>query len=306
MGSASKAKQMTANVGRQHTDLTTIDLTPEDKAALQPVGDRLRTLVAVSTSNLVHDAIDEPVPDSVIGKVKAAKLSDAYEQARQRLNSAEDHLRTVLTVITASTPAPNFALFTLVRGAAIPIVHARHLLEPSIDETTRFGRGLSARLENQEQLRKVERGEAEPADTDVPADESLSADEFFVGRVGHLRERAEANGVAAVPDRNGDVIGFGERWPSDTELFDLYMPGIGKLYFQYLSGYAHSLPWAQIPMHRAGPPDEEGYRLVPTDINVAVFAAVLSGALSLYDETIGYFLAKAGFPPIVWTEAKKG
>ena len=109
-----------------------------------------------------------------------------------------------------------------------------------------------------------------------------------------------------MPDRNGNVIGFGERWLSDTELFDLYMPGIGKLYFQYLSGYAHSLPWAQLPMHRAVGPDDEGYVLVPTDINVPVFAAVLSGALNLYDETIGYFLAKAGFPPLVWNEVKKG
>jgi len=288
------------------TKLTGQPLTPEDMAALQPVGDRLNRLVVISTSDLIHDAIDKPVSDSVIGKAKAAKLSDAYEQARQRLNSAEDHLRTVLTVITASTPVPNFALFTLVRGAAIPIVHARYLLEPSIDETTRFGRGLSARLQNQEQLRKVERDEDEPADMDLSADKPLSADEFFVERVGHLHKRADASGVAVVPDRNGNVIGFGERWPSDTELFDFYMPGIGKLYFQYLSGYAHSLPWAQLPMHRAEPPDDEGYRLVPTDINVPVFAAVLSGALSLYDETIGYFLAKAGFPPLVWNEAKKG
>lgn len=286
------------------TKLTGIPLTPDDMAALQPVGDRLRRLVAISTSDLIHDAIDKPVPNSLIGRAKVAKLSDAYEQARQRLNSAEDHLRTVLTVITASTPVPSFALFTLVRGAAIPIVHARYLLDPSIDETARFGRGLSARLQNQEQLRKVERGD-DPADQDALADKQLSAEEFFAQRVEHLRKRVEAHGVAVVKDRNDNVIGLGERWPSDTDLFDLYMPGIGKLYFQYLSGYAHSLPWAQLPMHRAEPADDAGDSLVPTDINVPVFASVLNGALSLYDETIAYVLAKAGFPPIVWNEAKK-
>ncbi len=294
------------------TDITNIDLTPEDKAALQPVGDRLTRLVAITTSNLVHDAVDKPVPDSAIGKAKAAKLRDAYEQARQRLNSAEDHLRTILTIITSATPVPQFALFTLVRAAAIPIVHARYLLDPSISETDRLGRGLIARLENQKQLRKVERNEAEsPDDEDAgdegtTADASLSPDDFFAERVEHFRKRAEAHGLSLVRDRNEKIIGFGECWPSDTELFGFFMPGIGKLYFQYLSGYAHSLPWAQLPMHRAEPPDDEGDRLVPTDINVPVFAAVLSGALTLYDETIGYFLAKAGFPAMVWTEAKKG
>lgn len=293
------------------TDITNIDLTPEDRAALQPVGDRLSRLVAISTSNFVHDAVDKPVPESAIGNARAAKLSDAYEQARQRLNSAEDHLRTILTIITSATPVPSFALFTLVRAAAIAIVHARYLLEPTISETDRLGRGLSARLENQKQLRKVERNEAEsPDDVDAgdentTANDNLSPDDFFAERVEHLRKRAEANGIALVRDRHDKIVGFGECWPSDTDLFEFFMPGIGKLYFQYLSGYAHSLPWAQLPMHRAEPPDEAGDRLVPTDINVPVFAAVLGGALSLYDETIGFVLPRAGYPAMVWTEAKK-
>ncbi len=288
------------------TDLTNIELTDSDKAALQPVVNRLAALTAVSTTRLIHNAIDEPVQDSPVGKAKKADLSDAYDQARQRLNSAEDHFRTILTVLTRSDTLPNFSLFTLARGAAVATVHARYLLERTIDEPTRLGRGLSARLQNQEQLRKVERGEDEPADEDVSEDKVLSPDEFFAERVEHLRERAEANGIATVPDRKDNVIGFGERWPSDTDLFDSYMPGIGKLYFQYLSGYAHSLPWAQLPMHRAQPTDDPKVKLVPTDINLPVFAAVLNGALNLYDETIGLVLAHAGYPPMVWIEAKKG
>src|SRR5260370_16513132 len=182
------------------TDITNIDLTPEDKAALQPVGDRLTRLVAITTSNLVHDAVDKPVPDSAIGKAKAAKLRDAYEQASQRLNSAEDHLRTILTIITSATPVPQFALFTLVRAAAIPIVHARYLLDPSISETDRLGRGLIARLENQKQLRKVERNEAESPDDEDAGDEgttpdaSLSPHAFFPQPVEHFPNRPQPHG----------------------------------------------------------------------------------------------------------------
>ena len=85
----------------------------------------------------------------------------------------------------------------------------------------------------------------------------------------------------------------------------MYMPGIGKTYFQYLSGYAHSLPWAQLPMSRAQASDDPDIALVPTDVNVPVLAAVLEGALSLYDETVGFMLGHAGYPAAVWTAAKQ-
>src|SRR5260370_34392578 len=196
------------------TDITNIDLTPEDKAAFQPVGARLTRLVAITTSNLVHAAVDKPVPDAGIDKSKAAKLRDAYEQASQRLNSAEDHLRTILTIITSATPVPQFALFTLVRAAAIPIVHARYLLDPSISETDRLGRGLIARLENQKQLRKVERNEAESPDNEdagdegTTADASLSPDDLFAERVEHFRKRPRAPGFSLPPNRHQQLIVF--------------------------------------------------------------------------------------------------
>jgi hypothetical protein len=80
----------------------------------------------------------------------------------------------------------------------------------------------------------------------------------------------------------------------------------GSQFPEDLSGYAHSLPRAQLSIHRAVPSNDPGLKRVPTDINVPVFAAVLNGALSLYDETIGYVFSRAGFPPIVWNEAKRG
>jgi hypothetical protein len=205
-----------------------------------------------------------------------------------RLDAAEDHFGTVLTVLTASGALPRFSLFTLVRGAAVPTMHARYLLEPAIDETARLGRGLGARLMNLEQQQKVH---------------PEAQGDHFAKRVEHLRQRAEANGVGVLRNKNGAIIGFGEIWPSDTDLFDRLMP-VGKTFFQFVSGYAHSLPWANTPVHRAQESDDPNVKLVPTDINVPVFAAVLNGALSLYDETISFFLAQAGLSPTVWTEAK--
>ena len=247
--------------------------------------------MAITTTNLIHDATYKPVPDSRIGKAKKGELEDAYELARQRLVSAEDHLRSILTLLVApNSLLPQFSLFTLIRGAALATVHARHLLDPAIDESTRLGRALSVRRVNLEQQQKVE---------------PQVQGSFFDDRVEHLRERAADNKIAVIRNRNGVILGFGEGWLSDTDLFDKYMPGIGKTYFQYLSGYAHSLPWAQTPMSRAQPSEDAGYVLVPTDVDVPVLAGVLDSALNLYDETVVFFLGHGGYPAIVWNEAKK-
>jgi hypothetical protein len=274
-------------------ELKELRLTPADMAALQPVANRLSRLVAITTTNLVHNATFEPVPGKRIDTATKAKLQDAYELARQRLLSADDHLRAILTLLKPESVLPSFAMFTLVRGAAVATVHARYLLDPAIDETTRLGRGLSARLDNLTQQQKVQ------PDTQGS---------HFDDRVEHLRKRADANGVSVNRNRNGVIIGFGDGWLSDTELFEKYMPtGVGKTYFQYLSGYAHSLPWAQFPMSRGKrSEDDPDVVLVPTDVNVPVLAAVLDGALGLYDETVGFYLGHGGYPAMVWAEAKKG
>ena len=128
----------------------------------------------------------------------------------------------------------------------------------------------------------------------------------FDDRVDHLRQRADDNGVSVNRSRNGVIIGFGDGWPSDTELFERYMPAEGgKTYFQYLSGYAHSLPWAQFPMSRAKPSDDPEIALISTGVDVPVLARVLDAALDLYDETIGFYLGHGGYPAMVWAEAKK-
>ncbi len=95
-------------------DLTEYPLTPEDKAALQSVGNRLSRAVAPKATNLVHDATNKPAPDSRIDKAKKADLSDAYDQARQRFVAAEDHMRTVAGLIwTAFSPTVAFSYLAI-------------------------------------------------------------------------------------------------------------------------------------------------------------------------------------------------
>ena len=62
----------------------------------------------------------------------------------------------------------------------------------------------------------------------------------------------------------------------------------------------------QIAMHRAQASDEPGIALVPTDVNVATLAIMLTSALDIYDETVGHFLGHGGYPAMVWAEAVPG
>lgn len=268
------------------------ELTPADRALLQRVADRLRHLVAIPTTNLVHDATFKPAPDSRIDSAKKADLSDAYDLAGHALTAAEDHLRTILSLLAADMMLPSFSMFTLIRGAAMPTVHARHLLEPSISETMRLGRALSARLKNLEQQQQKVHPEAQGT--------------FFADRVDHLSKRAEANGIAIIRNKKDAISGFGELWPTDTDLFERYIPDVGKTFWQFLSGHAHSMAWVQLPRSRAVASDQPGVSLVSTAVDVPNLAAVLSDELTLYDETVAVFLDHAGFPPMVWTLAKNG
>jgi hypothetical protein len=279
-----------------------VAITPEDQAAIQRAVAHLNSLVAAQKTNFVHDATHRPVPNSRLEIAMKGKVGDAYELARQRLVSAEDHLRSLRTLLGPESILPHFSMFTLTRAAGLATVHARHLLDLTIDEKARFGRALSARLENLHQQHKVLTELNPPL---PPPDPFTTWDEFLVDRIDHLQMRATANGIPVGFNRSGAISGFDSPWPSDTDLFDLHMPGVGKTWFKYLSGYAHSLPWAMLPQQRAQPSDEPGISMVPTDVHVPDLVAVLAGALKLYDETVGSYLVQAGYPSDVWTEAKK-
>lgn len=200
-------------------------------------------------------------------------------------------MRTILSLLAPDMMLPSFFDVHVDPGAAMPTVHACQLLDPSIGETLRLGRALSARLENLIQQQKV-----------YPEAQG----DFFVNRFDFLCKRAEANRIAVVRNKKNTVISFGEPWPTDTDLFEKYIQDVGKTFWQFLSGHAHSMAWIQLARSRAVLSDQPGISLVSTAVDVPTLAAVLNGELTLYDETVAAFLDHAGFPPMVWAAAKKG
>jgi hypothetical protein len=227
-------------------------LTADDTKVLKPVAARLTRLMAIPTTNLVHDATYKPVPDSRIDKAQTADLGDAYYLAGHGLAAAEDHLRTILSLLALDKMLPSFSMFTLIRGAAMPTVHARHLLESSISEPLRLGRALSARLKNLEQQQTVH-----------PEVQGT----FFVDRVNHLTKRAEANEITVLRNKKGEVFAFGEHRPNDADMFEKYIPEVGKTFWQFLSGHAHSMAWIQLTISRLLPSDKPGTVIVPTAVD---------------------------------------
>lgn len=92
---------------------------------------------------------------------------------------------------------------------------------------------------------------------------------------------------------------------SVTQLFERFLRG-GESVHRYLSGYAHSKMWAQLPRARAeSSPDDPDLAVVPTDLNVKTFVAVLSAVTQLYDDDLAKYLTLAGYPDDVWRLAKQ-
>src|SRR5260370_24663689 len=104
---------------------------PAERALLQEQIDRLALLLQAS-DRFVRSSTEPPVAGSPMDTARKAQLYDAYEQAYRLLFSAEDHLRTILTVFTGKDALPIFSPFTLVRAAADPLVRCRHLVEPGL------------------------------------------------------------------------------------------------------------------------------------------------------------------------------
>jgi hypothetical protein len=270
-----------------------IDMTAEEAAALQPEVTRLARLLSAS-EKFTADAADPPVPGSRMDKAYTADLRDAYTIAQLLIHAGEDHLRTVLIVFKTG-PLPCFALYTLVRAAADAVVRAKHLLDPAISEQARLARGMNERLDNLTQQAKV----GDPNDRT-----------HYDQRVEHMEKRALANGITPLRETRkdgtaGKIIGFGEPVRKDLELFSRYLPA-GSTAFRVLSGYVHSKPWVLAPGYKAQPSSDPKVGMVPTDMDIRMFVAVLTTVLDLYDESVGHWLTLAGYPAEVWTNAKQG
>lgn len=275
------------------SQLAQIDMTPEETAVLEREATRLARLLSAS-EKFTAEAANPPVPGSRMGHAHTADLRDAYGIAQLLILACEDHLRTALLVLKTG-PLPSFALYTLVRAAADAAVRAKHLLDPAISEQTRLARGMNERLDNINQQFKAMAAQGRA---------------HYDQRVQHLEQRALANGIAVLREKRkdgaaGKVIGFGEPWSKDVDLFSRYLPA-GSMAFRILSGYVHSKPWVLAPGYKAQPSSDPKVGIVPTDMDVGMFVAVLTTVLDLHDASVGHWLTLAGYPAEVWANAKQG
>jgi hypothetical protein len=272
-----------------------------------PVEGRLLTQAVVflervleAADKFVQYAVDPPVPGSQTARAYAIDQREAFDLAYASLFTVEDHLRTILVIVKAGT-LPCFSPFTLLRTAAEAAVRAKYLLEPALTHEQRLGRALNVRLDN---LREQDKAMSHFERAGIADEKKVEAhDEHMDERLAHVEERAEAAGLAVLRGSDGRIKGLGERSLNMTELFAQFLP-VGETAFRFLSGYVHAMAWVQFPRHRAQPSDDPRVALMPTDINVETFVALLTGITSSYDESIGHWMYLAGYPADVWRMAK--
>ena len=282
------------------TKLITGSLTADETAALKAAFVRLGSMLHASETVLA-DALDKTVPGSANDRARREKRWDAYEQVNPLLYSAEDHLRTIMTVFRGGM-LPTYALFTLLRGAAIPIVRCAYLLDPALDERIRMARGLNVRWENLDEQRKL-KGENE---------------KVFAERVAVLEERAKRYEIDVFKkDPERPATDFGERRRSDVELFGTYLRSrdegkdtsdgapFGETAFRFLSGHVHSMLWVMLLNAESSPTEEAGIASVKFDLRFDMFAGALAAVLRLHENNIKSMLTLSGYPVMIWNEAMK-
>ncbi len=273
------------------TQPTTIEITAEEAARLSDVASRLKRLLD-AWEKFVAPSVDSPLPNSEIAQAYQANLRDPYQEAYLLLFAAQDHLRTILMVLKTG-PLPGFSLYTLLRAAGEAEVRGCYLLDRQVTETQRLARALNERLHNLEESRKV--------------DPDPQSGQYYDGRIAHLEQRAIANGITSLrKNPRAPLSAFGEPRKKLTELFGLFLTA-GSTAYRYLSGYTHSMMWVVLERQReAQPHADPGVSYLPTDLQVPIFASVLSTVLDLFDDNCRYWLGLAGYPGDVWENAKKG
>lgn len=282
------------------TKIFTASLTAEENAAFKAAFVRLASIVHASETVLA-EALDKTVPDSVNARARRDKRWDGYEQVNPLLYSAEDHLRTILTVLRSGT-LPTYGLYTLLRAAAIAIVRCAYLLDPAIDERMRMARGLNVRWDNLKEQSKLKGDD----------------DKLFAERVAVLEERAARNGITVFKKNpSKPATDFGERRASDVELFATYLRPLqedidrgdtapfGETAFRFLSGHVHSMLWVMLLDAETEPTEEPGTASVKFDLKFGLFAGALNSVLRLHENNIRSLLALSGYPAMVWSEAVK-
>jgi len=274
-------------------------LTADESAAFKAAFVRLASILHASETVLA-DALDKTVPGSPNDRARREKRWDAYEQINPLIFSAEDHVRTILTVFRSGT-LPTYALYTLLRGAAIAIVRCAYLLDPVLDERMRMARGLNVRWDNLDEQRKLK-----------------GDDKLFAERVALLEERAKRNGIEVFKkDPNKPATEFGERRRSDVELFGTYLKPreqekdgnegapFGETAFRFLSGHVHSMLWVMFINAETSPTEESGMASVKFELRFDMFAGGLGAVLRLHENNVKSLLTLSGYPVMIWSEAMK-
>lgn len=249
--------------------------------------------------SVVADAVESPVPDSPHGRARATKRWDAYEQVNHILYSAEDHLRTMRSVLEAEY-LPTYALFSLLRAAAEAVVLCAYLLDDSISEAARMARGLNVRWDNLDEQRKLT-GDAKQ----------------FAERVATLEERALRNGIQVIKkDPAKPDAHFGESRQSAVVLFSKYIlpenpdPNadrpLGELVYRYLSGHVHAAIWVKIANAEITASDEPGMSMAKLDLPFTWLVVMLRMILRRHESNLTSLLALSGYALVVWQEAMKG
>lgn len=248
-----------------------------------------------ASEQFVPDTYSTPVPGSANHKARAAQLWDAYEQSGLLIYSAEDHLRTILRVFEG-TDLPTYSLFTLLRGAAVPIVTGAYLLEPGIDDKTRLARALNVRWVNVEEQNKLDPNA-----------------QNFAKNIAHLEERAAANGITVFKkDPARPATDFGERRLSEFALCGRYLKGkdpeserFGGMVYRYLSGHVHAMLWVKMINADVAETSEPGISSLRLDLQFDWFATMLQVVLRLHVRNITSLMSLSGFPRTIWEEAMK-
>jgi hypothetical protein len=265
-----------------------VAVTPAELVALRGI---IADLDLILDASAQFVPVIQPRPGSPLAVAYSSGNPDeriGFDTGGLLLYAAKDHLAAI-SMITRAGVLPSFALYTLLRGAAEPVVRARHLLDPQISAVERHTRSFNERLENAVQAGKI----------------NEAAAEYAAQRMPYLVSRAEGLSISAKRNSKSEVIAFGDSRPSIFDNFDRYLPK-GGLLFRYLSAFAHSQPWALIERGRAQPTADPGVSAAPTDVNVRMALTLLAGVASLYEQTVGFWLGLAGQPPGTWDAAKAG
>jgi hypothetical protein len=262
--------------------LSVIELSPEQRAALSRVADRMSRQLRASERFVG----EPPAPSSSRHTAYANGYRDEFDIAGLALHAGEDHLRTLLAIFHAGM-LPSFALYTVLRGATEALARAMYLLdEPSV--AARRAHALNVRLENLVEAAKVTKNRAR-----------LSA------RLQHLGNRAVGVGIAVIPSK-GVPAGFGAaRLPSRLQMVAEAVDN-GEFLYRLMSGYGHAMQWALIELARAQSSEDPDVASVPTDLNVERFLEVLDRILDMHDRLVGLWLTLSGYPIEVWRAAKGG